>query len=343
MTNSSYTLPQIRKIITEGGNIALEHISFALKKLDSEEVQEEYDSYDSIEKWNNLKELCEIACSEQANGDADDYHNLAVIFARLNQFKFAVDVLDKGLEVHKFSDDLLADKIMYGIEGGFLRKSGDAYNRIMKLDRSIWKWRAYSFVISYCIEKAKGLPAGEAFTAFRSQAIALANDFIHYAEARSPASMDRAYYKKAEVARFFGCDEKETDILKAGFGAVNLAPQCSLALAEDAFEQGKYDEALPYVKKCIIASKRVQPDINPSYANLLYALIKAQQLLNNVQDRDYSLHQGEIEEIYTFLHIAVDAYDASKSIAKVVEQTIRAMKIQTGIEDTAMAGSNDYI
>ena len=87
----------------------------------------------------------------------------------------------------------------------------------------------------------------------------------------------------------------------------------------------------------------MQPDINPSYANLLYALIKAQQLLNNVQDRDYSLHQGEIEEIYTFLHIAVDAYDASKSIAKVVEQTIRAMKIQTGIEDTAMAGSNDYI
>ena len=130
-----------------------------------------------------------------------------------------------------------------------------------------------------------------------------------------------------------GRDGKKDAFLLEGFNSVPLAPQCSLGLADSLFEQGKYDEALKYLEKCVIATKKVQPDINPSYAHLLYSLAKTQRLLEKASVGEFNEKQDEIQDIFKNFHIAIDAYDAAENIKTVAKQTMKVIKIQTGVDD----------
>lgn len=336
------TVSQIREIIEKGGTVGIRTITSVLKNV-VEKSEDDFETNDKVTVWEDLHTLKEYACSDAVLGDDDDYHNLAVEYARLDYHNFALDVLAKGLSITKFSPDLLADMILYGIESGQLEKSDTAYSRLMRLDRNAWGWRSYSFVIKYYLEKAKCIPNSKTRETIKGQAIALAEDFVNYARKRSSKDIDRAYNNMASVYKFFGGDDAEGSILQKGFSSVDSAPQCALGLADILFEQGKYEKALPYIEKCIIAVNKPQPDVNASYVHLIYALAKTQRLLANGLNEDSSI-QEDVEDIYKHFHIATDAYDAHESFKKVASQTIKSIKIQTGIEDnTNNRGKEEFI
>lgn len=327
------TVTQLKKIVEAGGTVGIRSIISSLKTVISE-TDDDYDSEESITKWEKLQELSIIACSDLSRGDDDDYHNLAVEFARLDYHDCAIAVLEKGLKGYKYSADLLADMILYGIESGQINKSDTAYNRLIKLDKSAWGWRAYSFITRYYLEKAKSYPSGKIREKLKQQALQIADEFVNYSTLRSPKDIDRAYSNKASVYKVFGGDDAERSLLKKGFSSVESAPQCALGIADNLFECGQYNKALPYIEKCMIAVNKPQPDINPAYVHLIYALSKTQQLMDKEPLSDYSERRGEIEEIYKHFHIATDAFGSQENFLDVAKQTIKAITIQTGIEDT---------
>lgn len=339
----NYSFEDLVNIIEIGGKIGIKTIIATLKR-EIVESDDDYEGQYKVDRWKRLNKLSEIACSNEARGDSDDYHNLAVEFARLDLYEQALNVLEKGLIANKFSPDLLADMILYGIEGGQINRSDVAYNKIIKLDRNVWGWRAYSFVISYYIEKAKNYPCGKKHDQYKELSIKTAEEFVDYAVNRSPRDTDRAYYKLSSVYALFGVRSKEDGLLHKGYNSVNIAPQCSLGIADELYERGKYNDALPYIEKCILAINNPQPDINPSYVHLIYALAKTQRFLDKTSDEDFNGKQIEIEDIYKHFHIATDAYGASEVFKKVSKQTIKALEIQTGIDDrVAKKASEEFI
>lgn len=336
-----YNLEQLKKIVQAQGTVRITKITESLEMLITD-PDDDYEE-DSIDKWEKIQGLANIACSDAAFGNADSYHNLAVEFAKLDFHECAIRVLEKGLKQADASADLLADMILYGIEYGRLDKCDIAYDQLMRLERAAWGWRAYSFVIKYYLEYANKYPNGELRTKCKNQAISMAKEFIEFAKKQSPKDIDRAYFMRASVHQVFGGEGNKDKILLEGISSVRLAPQCSLGLADSFFERGEYDEALKYLSKCNIATKKPQPDINAAYAHLLFALSKTQRLLEN-QSNDYKDKEGEIKEIYKHFHIAIDAYDADSTIKNVANQTIKAIRIQTEIEDDTKTGTDsEYI
>ena len=336
-----YSIAQVKEIVDGGGTLGIKTLRSTFKAIVSD-TEEEYGFSDSSQKWKTLHDLSEIACSDSAWGDSDDYHNLAVDFARHDLHDCAIAVLEKGLLASPYSADLLADMVLYGVESGRIEKSDEAYKRILQLNPSAWGWRAYSFVIGYYIEKAKKVPMGKTQEKYKQKALQTANAFISYAMTRSLGDIDRAYYRLASIYEVFGGKENKIEILKKGFEATELAPQCSLGLADVYFEMGLYKETLQYIERCIIAVNRPQPDINPSYVHLIYSLAKTQQFLDSISKANNDVEKKEIEDIYKHFHIATEAYDASEAFNTVAKQTIKALRIQTGIEDLVGANVDEF-
>lgn len=61
-------------------------------------------------------------------GDIDDFHNVAVTFAKIDLYDMACLYLEKGLELFPYSVDLLADYIIYGLSCGNIEKCSKYYD-----------------------------------------------------------------------------------------------------------------------------------------------------------------------------------------------------------------------
>ena len=191
-------------------------------------------------------------------------------------------------------------------------------------------------IVNFCILPVHRsvYPCGKIREKLKQQALQIADEFVDYSASRSPKDIDRAYSNKASVYKVFGGDDAERSLLKKGYSSVESAPQCALGIADNLFECGQYNDALPYIEKCMIAVNKPQPDINPAYVHLIYALSKTQQLMDKEPLSDYFERRGEIEDIYKHFHIATDAFGSQENFLDVAKQTIKAITIQTGIEDT---------
>lgn len=343
MNNIGYI--ELTEIIHEEGSINLKDVASVFKKLvDTDDDFEDSSYANSARK--KLRDLAQLVKNGELKvfADDNDYHNLAVDYARLNLYDCALWILDRGLKENP-SSDLLADKILYGSESGQRELCEEAYTSLIRLDKESWGWRAYSFTIKYYLKKVKNLQKGKARDNLKSKTYALAEEFIGYAQLNPEDAADRAYFEKASLIKELGPNGEigitQESILREGCKAINPAPQCSLCLADIMFERGNYDEAISFLNQCKLAINRPQPDINPAYVYLLYGMARTSKLIKETADGDFSGKKSEIDSIYRDFHTATDSFSINATYKDAANRTIKLLEIQTGFKDTTQSPSGD--
>lgn len=98
------------------------------------------------------QQLCKCVLDDgNIAGDADDYHNLSIVFFRNKDYKTAYDVVSYGLKKYPCDLDLLADSICYGLN--ITVDCDEFYERISSISVFKWGWRAYYFSSLYLRQK----------------------------------------------------------------------------------------------------------------------------------------------------------------------------------------------
>lgn len=343
------TYHRLLEIITNEKAITLRDVSSAINDMvgQSTDVFDEYGDYEyENDTRTKLRDLAKQIADEEliVRADANDYHNLAVDYARQNLFDCSLQILNRGLKPdnYPFSADLLADTVLYGKESGQHKVCESALSSLSLVDKESWGWRAYSFTIDYYLDKVTRLPKGASRNELKKEIHRLADEFIDYSQ-RDSGAVDRAYCKKAEVIHEIGGEGDQEQYLLEGYRKDSSAPQCSLRLADMMFKRGNYEKVLEYLQKCKYAINDPQPDINPAYVYLLYAMSKTSKLMIDTPDGNYTEKKSEIEAIYRDFHTAMKSFSINRTYENAAKKTIRMLEIQTGVKDrTIDPGEEDY-
>lgn len=273
---------------------------------------------------------------------ADNFHNVAVAYARNHYFDWACTILQRGLEEKATagSVDLLADYLAYGISCGHQDRCDEYYQRLCKNPRGKWNWRAYSFSIDYLLAQRDGDMEEVQYEKIREEALSIADEAI---ERRGD---DQAYMDKASIYRDDWPD-KERKILEAAVQKLEYAaPKCALRLADIMFEAAEYEAASEKLLICCNAY-RMQRTINKEYVRLLLALCKTSILFKKHPDGDYTPYTDEIYSIYRDINTALkeDNHRRFNETAKMLSKVVEAMtgiKYTHGLHDDSYDKYDDY-
>lgn len=281
----------------------LEHL------IQSQETISDFEDFEDFEYTNSLRKKIRTLANIFSNkdfkvyGTADDFHNCAVTFARENMYDCACIILQRGLEESNVAIDLLADYIRYGISCGRYVDCEEYYNRLKKIPKKQWNWRAFSFSIDYLLDGINHTIDAKKRNGLKRTALKLSDEFI------SIIGTDQAYFDKAQVVKIFGKDTNETEesILQQGLNSLKVAPKCALRMSDIFFERGDYKEASELIKRCWINAFKTQPDINGSYSFLLSALSKTSRLFVENIDNDFSDSKSIVLDIYKDFNTAFES------------------------------------
>lgn len=301
---------------------------------DTDEFADETGNFDyENNPRRKLREIAKLFDTDNTEckilGTADDYHNVAVNYAKQNIYDGACKILQYGLRVIPYSIDILADLVRYGISGGQYWLCEEPYNVLSKISKDRWNWRAFSFSIDYLIEKANHVESDIDRNNLKQQALVLADNFIEKNKS------DQAYFDKASILREFGDDhinnQTEQSVLQCGLDNVKSAPKCALRLADILFERGEYKDAIVNLWQCCTNTFKPQPDINSSYAFLLLALSKASELFSENQKEDYADSEKMIYALYKDFHTAI-RNGLNSAFNRTAHAAIKVIETQTGYE-----------
>lgn len=254
----------------------------------NEAVDQLLDAYEEDEEqnWERINELMTVLTGMDIqiyNGSSDQYHNLAVTFARANQYGFACDVLKIGLQFYGESQDLLADFLAYASQCNRLDEAKDYYDKLMTMDRESWNWRAYDFSIDY-------LSAKLLRTADRMEQKKI-NDRID--ELLGDYQLYHSRDEKAYLAQYIvSTSRNEKDAVEKLQNIIEKkefpAPRCTLKLAEHFFETGRYEEAEKYIERCKLLVTTAERAVDPGIIYTLSALCGMCQIyadgISNLQE-----------------------------------------------------------
>ena len=196
--------------------------------------------------------------TEEDGMDADDYHNAAVDHARHNKYKRAVQTCIKGLGSFPQNVDLLADTIKYSCHAGDLKTAAEYYDRLVKIPRNRWNWRAYTFSFDYLIQDAG---------ANEKECRDIIADYKRYLPHE-----EKAFMSQSELEGALGNNESSMNVLVEALNQLSNAPQCALRLADMQMERGMYGDVIKTVDYGLSASCETQPSINIPYLLLIRTL-----------------------------------------------------------------------
>lgn len=206
------------------------------------------------------------------SGDADDFHNLAVTFAKEDDYETALEIVKKGLTVHKTNTDLLADAIKYGSNCGVYDECDEWCKQLNRVTKRKWTWRAYSFTIDYlvdCLDRMDEI-SDEQFDAEKLKILALVKEYqdVFY-------DMEDSWYSEFEV--YWKLNERRTakEILQKISQMEMKCPKAWLRYADILMDDGELDQAEKMLKrlKC--------DDSDSSYAYYLDGRCRLGKILRN--------------------------------------------------------------
>ena len=231
------------------GNVAEAHDFIAkLFSNDSENTS------DKAQRTRILLALVERIKSEEIKGDSDDYHNCASVLARQNYFEFAADITEKGLEVFGDDIDLLSDYTYYSHKAGRRKNVDDGLERLDKINRDIWNWRAFTFYIDVINDR-------EASEKNRKRVLQCVADYK-----RVLPDEERAYMAEYETLKKYGELAAAENALVHAEDSLTMTAQCSLALSRIYHMRGEYDKAINSASRAILGQAETQPSSNTGAA-----------------------------------------------------------------------------
>ncbi len=282
---------------------------------------------DAIDEYCKIYDLFDLLFNQPVFiGDSDDYHNIAVVCAKQDDFDAACRFLDRGLKEYPYCIDLLADYLNYGMQCDKKQLCKEMYNKLesKKLD---WNWRAYKFAIEYLIN----LSDIDCINRDR-EIISLITEFKN----KMPDD-ENAYLIEAEFLQK-RCENSKNDIettfvsvltyVTSDESPVGRTPKCDLKLADYYYNNGSdIEKAIQLLERCKKNSIEVQPTVNRSYVYLLSALCRMTQFYSNcINNRGEDVEKLAMD-VYKNYHIAalnrmdVRVYDCRNLIESFVRET----------------------
>lgn len=255
---------------------------------------------------------------KRVSGDADDFHNLSVtLLRRADDFESAMEIVELGLELHPTDADLLADGISYGVSCGKKARSTQLFDRLRKIDCSLWTWRAFSFSTDYLLDRyvSEGKPydLDQAFESVR---------------------LYQKYYPAREDSRFIeyqiydkiNRSDLALGVLGKAINELKYCPKCWLRYADIMIEQGRNSEAEPCLKK-LRSRPQSAESVNMSHVYYLDGLCRANAILDSGNfDKD------TVMETYKVLRLAKQHSSLRKRTEGKIDDLIAVLENESGYE-----------
>lgn len=216
-------------------------------------------------------------------GKSEDFHNLAVDYAKQGLFLEACTIIERGITLRPSSVDLLSDFLLYGKNVPAKRAQCQLYyDTLTSIPRSRWNWRAYSFSIEHLLEERNYTTSIDQEKQIKEAAIEIAEEFIEkYSKKHAEHDcVDRAYADLASIYAAYGEPENEYRTLKKCADTYQRVPITSMKLSEIEYSAGNYSEATQYLSNCAVVLK-LQPSVNQGYVFLLRAHSRASDFFAN--------------------------------------------------------------
>lgn len=287
----------------------------------------------AIEEYSKIYDLIDFLFQQPVfEGDDSDYHNIAVVCAKQEDYDSACKLLDIGMQQYPYCIDLLADYLCYGVQCNRIDKCKTVYERLQSQE-SIWSWRAFKFSIDFLtyLTDVDGVNRDEIIETlidkFQKSLPEREDSYLVEAEYLFNRNYISNCYSKTgnsfvSVLTYTTSDECP----------VKRTPKCDLKLADYYYCNGKnIDEAIRLLNRCKKDSVEVQQSVNREYVFVLLALCYVTQYYNSIEERN--IDEQKIEEIvlnaYKNYHIAaIEMYDLRvQDCKKIIEAFVR----ETGI------------
>lgn len=287
---------------------------------------------DELEE-NPLYQFCQLAElildeTVKVTGSADDYHNIAVAYAKENLKDYACDILEKGLRVFPDSTDLLADYLQYGLSCGKAKECSEYFRRLSDISKALWTWRGFMFSVEYLLES---LNLAGFNKPNRSEIFSLAEDFLK----KRPFD-EEADFTLAKAHHAYGEEDDERKVLENALKRHSVAAKCALRLADITFERGEYANTIQYAKRAIKNAVQPQHPVKIGYCYLLIALSQISILLEEETDSkatDSEQVKQKVEEIYENAHIAMNDGELNSALLFNLKRILKIVEMQFAIDN----------
>lgn len=292
-------------------------------------------SDDAIDEYYKIYDLIDFIFQQKTFiGDGDDYHNIAVVCAKQEDYDTACRFLDYGLQYYSYNVDLLADYLKYGMKCNKKEECQRAYQSL-STRKTHWNWRAYKFAIDYLLELS------DIDSIDRSDTIvALITDFQTCLPDEEDAYLVEAeYLQSKKVNNCQGSQHTFVSVLQyatSDSSPVRRTPKCDLMLADYYYTNGtNIEKAIELLERCKKDSVEVQRSVNRNYVYLLSALCKMTQYYDKKEQLDSDDAQSLIYNIYHDYHIAALGVNDSRvyDCKKLIESFIRETKVPYPYDD----------
>lgn len=305
------------------------NLAYAKGVIDNLSVEIKQSYMESYE-YGPKKKLMDIAAwigdlSVKCIGDVNDFHNISVVYARLDIYDGACIILERGLTANPMNIDLIADSIEYSLKCGEegMKRSQKYYRRLQTIPQDEWNWRAFSFSIDYFMERYDKAKSRDKRKQIKNDVLNLADEFI------AKENTDRAYYDKSEIYRRFGNKEKELEVLNEAVEKLATAQQCKFRIADIEFEKGHHQESIEILRSCLF-DFRILDSINKGAAFLILALSRTSVYFGKSNQGRDEADEKEINAIYKDIDSArTYGLDQLENTADILEKVIEQ---QTGIK-----------
>lgn len=272
--------------------------------------------HDDVEQEEVLYKCIDSIFSEtfETSGSADSFHNFSVSCAKIAEdYLTAFEVVELGLTLHPSNTDLLADAIKYGYKSG-KRQQCENYLKILNgIDKKVWTWRAFSFVIDYmleCYASDNGISNAKKI----EDEIEL---LVKQYQERYPND-EESYFSEFEIYNRLGLKEKAIHVLEKAMLNISVCPKCWLRYADEMIVLGKFESAVePIMKLCNAATS--SDSVNLSYVFYIKGICQI-EFLNNVNDNIMDIFAeihydlDKVEQIYRSFYHALRSSDIYGSL-----------------------------
>lgn len=239
----------------------------------NEVVEELLAAYDDeqMESWERIYQLMQLIQTAQIyNGSSDDYHNFAVVLARASQYNLACDILKIGIRFYGESMDLLADYLAYASKCNKMSEAQIYFDKLMGIEKKYWNWRAFDFSIDYLSARIAQVSDKKLQEEDKSCIDKLLKEFQEYHN-----KDEKAYFAEYLVAVSRNEEEKGISRLEEIVNKNDFkATRCTMKIAEYYFDNGQYELAEQYIKKCKTFVTTSELSVEPGYIYVLSALCR---------------------------------------------------------------------
>lgn len=260
-------------------------------------------AYYEAERFDDLKDVLEYLQDENVaksiSGNADEFHNAAVQLSRQGFYEYAYALVEVGHNRNHKNTDLLGDLLAYGMHCKELNELVQWSDKLNKIPRRFWTWRAYQFCADFWMEMLPYAESDAELNEYEQKIEVLIEEFKgNYKFLKDKSDCEKAYMMGFDFYLSRG-DEAEA-IRELQAGVTNLpgkCAQCALKLADYYFSSGDYPNAATYAQ-IAVAVKEDQSSISRGYTYYILAMAKENNL------RVSNSLQNSLKDVFTTYHNA---------------------------------------